>query len=100
MQKKMTGYPSIDKPWLRYYSEAACNAKIEACSVYENIFQNNKDFIDDIALLYFGKKISYKKLFYEIDRIVSALRFYEVKESDNVIICAPAIPEAIYFYWL
>lgn len=97
MQKKMTGYPSIDKPWLRYYSEAACNAKIEACSVYENIFQNNKDFIDDIALLYFGKKISYKKLFYEIDRIVSALRFYEVKESDNVIICAPAIPEAIYF---
>lgn len=99
MQGEMTGFPSIDKPWLKYYSEDACNAKIEDCSVYENIFQNNKDFIDDIALLYFGQKISYKRLFYEIDRIVSALKFYEVKESDNVIICAPAMPKQYIFCW-
>jgi len=24
----MTGYPSIDKPWLEYYSEEAINAKL------------------------------------------------------------------------
>ncbi len=26
-EKKMTVYPSIDKPWLKYYSKAAITAK-------------------------------------------------------------------------
>ena len=26
-EKELTGYPSIDKPWLKYYSEEAINAK-------------------------------------------------------------------------
>lgn len=25
-EKKMTGYPSIDRPWLKYYTEEAINA--------------------------------------------------------------------------
>ncbi len=25
-EKRLTGYPSIDKPWLKYYSEEAINA--------------------------------------------------------------------------
>ena len=31
-----TGYPSIDKPWLKYYSDEAINAKLPNCSMYEN----------------------------------------------------------------
>lgn len=31
-EKKMTGYPSIDKPWLKYYTEEARVLKI--CSNY------------------------------------------------------------------
>lgn len=27
-EKKLTGYPSIDKPWIKYYSEEAINAKL------------------------------------------------------------------------
>ena len=27
-EKKLTGYPSIDKPWMKYYSEEAVNAKL------------------------------------------------------------------------
>lgn len=26
--QNMTGYPSIDKPWLKYYSEEAINAPL------------------------------------------------------------------------
>jgi len=32
-EHKLTGYPSIDKPWLKYYSEAAINAPLPECTV-------------------------------------------------------------------
>ena len=93
---KLTGYPSIDKPWLKYYSEEAINAPLPECTVWENIYKCNKDHLTDTALLYFGKKISYGKLFSEIDKTAKALAYLGVKNGDNVAICMPAVPEAIY----
>ncbi len=92
----LTGYPSIDKPWLKYYSEAAINAPLPERTVWENIYKRNKDHLTDTALLYFGKKISYGKLFSEIDKTAKALAYLGVKNGDNVAICMPAVPEAIY----
>lgn len=92
----LTGYPSIDKPWLKYYSEAAINAPLPECTVWENIYKRNKDHLTDTALLYFGKKISYGKMFSEIDKTAKALAYLGVKNGDNVAICMPAVPEAIY----
>ena len=34
MPQQLTGYPSIDKPWLKYYSEEAINAPLPECSLY------------------------------------------------------------------
>lgn len=92
----MTGYPSIDKPWLKYYSEEAINTSIPKCSIIQNIYNNNLDYLSDIAILYFGKKITYKQLFVEVDKTAKALLSYGVKYGDNVAICMPAIPETIY----
>lgn len=96
MCMNLTGYPSIDKPWLKYYSEEAINTPLPECTVWENIYKRNKDHLTDTALLYFGKKISYGKLFSEIDRTAKALTSLGVKNGDNVAICMPAVPEAIY----
>lgn len=94
--QKLTGYPSIDKPWLKYYSEEAINAPLPERTVWENICERNKNHLTDTALLYFGKKISYGKLFSEIDKTAKALAYLGVKNGDNVAICMPAVPEAIY----
>lgn len=92
----LTGYPSIDKPWLKYYSEDAINAPLPECSIWENVYEHNKTHLSDIALLYFGKKISYQKLFSETDKTARALTRLGVKNGDNVAICMPAMPETIY----
>ena len=42
--KPLTGYPSVDKPWLKYYSEEAINAPLPECSIYEYLYENNKDY--------------------------------------------------------
>ncbi len=76
-----TGYPSIDKPWLKYYSEEAINGKLPECSIYEYMYENNKDFPRDIALNYYGRKISYAELFANIDRTAKALQTVGVKEG-------------------
>lgn len=95
-EKKLTGYPSIDKPWLKYYTDEAMKSTIRKCSVYQNIYDGNCAYPNDIALLYFGKKITYKELFVQIDRTATALISYGVKCGDNVALCMPATPETIY----
>ena len=35
-EKELTGYPSKDKPWLKYYSENKRGFTIPNCSVYES----------------------------------------------------------------
>lgn len=40
-EEKITGYPSIDKPWLKYYTEEAINAPLPECTVYEHVLKNN-----------------------------------------------------------
>ncbi|MBP3782965.1 MAG: hypothetical protein J6I68_06935, partial [Butyrivibrio sp.] len=56
---ELTGYPSIDKPWLKYYSEEAINAKLPECTIFEYMYENNKNYPKDIAINYMGRKITY-----------------------------------------
>ena len=92
----LTGYPSIDKPWLKYYSQEAIDAAAPECSVYHNIYEHNKSYPDDVALLYFGRKITYRQMFDEIEKTEKAFLAQGVKPGDNVALCVPATPEAIY----
>ena len=61
MQQKQTGCPSVDRPWLKYYSKEAVSAPRPEETVYEYLYQHNKDYFTQTALEYFGTKISFKK---------------------------------------
>ena len=95
-EKKLTGYPSIDKPWLKYYTEEAINAPLPECTIYEFMYENNKDYPNDIALLYFNRKITYGELFENIDRTAKAFTAIGVKKGDIVTVAMPSMPEALY----
>lgn len=94
-----TGYPSIDKPWLKYYSEEAINTPLPECTIYEYLWENNKDHLDDTALIYFGRKITYKELFENIDKTARAFFALGVKKGDIVIVCSVNIPETVYVFY-
>lgn len=96
MEKNLTGYPSIDKPWLKYYSEEAINAPLPECTIYEYLMENNRNYPDDIAILYLGRKIKYGELFQQIDRTAAAFSALGVKPGDIVTVALPSIPEALY----
>lgn len=95
-KKKSTGYPSIDKPWLQYYSDKVLNAELPECTVYEYVYQHNVNYLNQTALEYFGIKISYKKLFEQIDLCARALTVNGIKKGSIVNICSSAAPEIVY----
>lgn len=95
-KKELTGYPSIDKPWLKYYSEKTINTHLPECTIYEYLIQNNKDYPSDIAINYLGRKITYKELFENIDKTAAAFMKVGVREKEIVTIALPSIPEALY----
>lgn len=95
-QGGLTGYPSIDRPWLKYYSEKILSKKLSACTVYQNIYENNKENLADTAILYFGHKISYRELFVNVAVCAKALKQIGIKKGDCVTLCTAGTPEAIY----
>ncbi len=95
-EKELTGYPSIDKPWLKYYSEEALRAKVPECSMYDLLYGNNCANTDDIALEYMGSKVTYGGLFGKIEEVAKAFWTWGIRKGDIVAICAVNIPEIIY----
>ena len=98
-EKVLTGYPSIDKPWLKYYSEEAINAPLPEYTIFEYMWENNKDHLDDIAIIYFNRKITYGELFRNIDKTASAFSALGVKQGDVVSFVAITTPEIIYSFY-
>lgn len=94
-----TGYPSIDKPWLKYYSEEAVNAPLPDGTIYEYMLKNNRDFPDDIAIRYFSRRIKYKELFSRIDDCTRALSALGVQPGEIVTVALPSIPEVLYIVY-
>lgn len=96
---KITGYPSIDKPWLKYYSEEAINAPLPEGTIYESLYENNKDYLNDVAMLYFGRGITYRELFENIEKAASAFLSLGVSKGDIVTIQSLLLPQTVYMVY-
>ena len=93
--KKLTGYPSIDKPWLKYYSEEAINAPLPECTLWQYLWENNKEYLFQTAITYYGKDITYACIFDEIKKYVASFVKLGIKKGDYVTIMSMQTPETI-----
>lgn len=98
-KKTLTGYPSIDKPWLKYYSEESINAPLPEKTIYEYLWEQNKSHLEDTALIYFDRKITYKELFENIDNTAKAFEACGVKSGDVIVMTTVTTPEVIYAFY-
>lgn len=99
--KKITGYASIDKPWQKYYSKEAITDSIPELTAYQYMVSQNKDNLSTKAIMYYGKKISYKNYIDMIDETARRLYNLGVTEGEVVTVMSVANPELeILFYAL
>ena len=100
---KITGFASIDKPWLKYYDRLFSEEDIPEMSIYQLALKSNKENMNDIALdlrlskNHFKKslaKMSYGEYFNKIDLSSKASKTFNIKTNDIVPILLPNVPEA------
>lgn len=94
-EKKLTGYPSIDKPWLKHYTEKWSKDLIPQKTVYRNIYDNNINYKNDIAIIFNGFKTSYAKMFEMTDKYAKALKANGIEKGDCVSMCLSYTPEVL-----
>lgn len=99
--KKITGYASIDKPWQKYYSKEAITASIPELTAYQYMVSQNEDNLNTKAIMYYGKKISYKNYIDMIDETARRLYNLGITEGEVVTVMSVANPELeVLFYAL
>ena len=98
-KNKPTGYPSIDRPWDKYYSEEVSNFQFPHKTMYRCMADNNANRLDWIAIDYFDRKITYEEVFREIDKTARALVAIGVKKGDIITIAMPTTPEVVYLLY-
>ena len=98
-EKTMTGYPSVDKPWLKYYTEAQRNAPLPHMTAYEYLKQQNADRLDYLAIDSELGCYTYGELFTQIDATAKALWAMGIKKGKHALAMLPALPhESFLFY--
>ena len=98
---ELTGYPSIDKPWLKYFSNEVINEPLPNCTIYEYLYDNNKDNLNGVAINYYGNRITYNELFKQINSLSNSFLDYGVKPGDVVsLVTLSCIPSVLCLYSL
>ena len=69
------------------------------CTIYKYLWQNNKDHLNDTALNYFDRKITYGEMFVNIKKAAKAFSALGVKEGDIVVMTTVTTPETIYAFY-
>ncbi|MDO4851804.1 MAG: class I adenylate-forming enzyme family protein [Clostridia bacterium] len=98
-QTKLTGYPSIDKPWLKYYSEKDLAIKVPDMSLSQYLRDCNRNNLFLKALSFYGKTYTYQELFENIDRFSRFFQNLGVKENESVALAMPLTPDTVFMMY-
>ncbi len=93
-EKKLTGYPSIDKPWLKYYPQELLSARPTYNSLLERIkmvWQNP----DETIINYYDTEIKVGDFFARVDKVAKSLVAMGVKKGDAIVVSLECVPEYI-----
>lgn len=96
---KLSGYATIDKPWVVNYNQDELGKEIPKRTVFQEVYNNNFSFPKDLALEFFGSKINYSDFFKNVEATAKAFQEYGIKKGDFVTICAAGIPETVYSFY-
>lgn len=91
----LTGLPSQDKPWLKYYDEESLIFEVPNTKIYDAIYNENKNHLDDVAFEYYGANITYREMFDKIELLAKSFKEIGIKENDIVTMGMLTTPDAI-----
>lgn len=97
--RKLTGYASIDRPWEKFYSREALEAKIPEMTAYQYMCSENQDNLDAYAIEYYGTKITFDSFIKKVDSACNKFYSLGVRKGDIVTIMSLTNPELIIAFY-
>lgn len=94
MEKELTGYPHIDKPWLKYYDEKIINTKEPETNLTNYLKEKTKENRSLLAHTYYKNNMTFDELFDKVDTASKILTDLGVKKNDIILNLLPNIPES------
>lgn len=95
MNQQVTGKPSIDKPWMKYYPPQLIQGlTIPAQTVYEYLMERCPGD-DVVAIHYYGRDIRWRELKEQVDLAARSLRAMDLARETGTVFLR-ACPEFIY----
>lgn len=89
-------YPSIDKPWMKHLSKRAKGLQVPEGTMFDQIYENNKDYPNELALKYMDIQVTFAEMWEHIEEVVKALNALGVREGEIITIAMPNTPEFVY----
>jgi long-chain acyl-CoA synthetase len=88
------------RPWLKFYlKEVPPDVDIPEKSVVETFDEATDKWKDRTAIIFYGKKISYRELRDQVDRLATALHDLGIKKGDRVALLLLNTPQFIIAYF-
>lgn len=96
LQSQLTGYPSIDKPWLKYYKDGAEEAATnipEGKTVWDVIEEKLLQYKDIPTIEYFGRVISRPEFIDMVYTWARAFKAFGIEEDEVIPYYGPFFPD-------
>lgn len=99
MEHNMTGYPSIDKPWLAYYPRELFAERKHYNKIIDYIRDVWNGYDEDTMLHYYGSDVSAGDFFCNVDNAARSLKALGLEKGDTIICNLDSVPEFIYLFF-
>ncbi|MDD7372130.1 MAG: class I adenylate-forming enzyme family protein [Firmicutes bacterium] len=91
----LTGKPSVDRPWMKFYPPQVANMEIPQCTLTEYL-KNCCPGSDIAAMHYYGADIIWSTIFEKAEAAARSLRALGFGENDQIPVFLSSVPEFIY----
>jgi len=90
---------NVEQDWKTSFGRDVSSIEYPDCSLHELVYETVLKYPNYKALKYFGKEVTFKEFYTEIEDIAKSLKAIGVKKGDRITICMPNMPEAISFFY-
>jgi len=93
-------YVPDDRPWFKYYPEGIPHhLDYPEVPLYQFLDDSAEKYPDKVALIFYGKEITYKELKELSDRFASALQNLGIQKGDRVAFLLPNCPQFVIGFY-
>ena len=90
----------MDRPWLKfYYTGVPTEVEVPLKSVSEMFEEATEKWKNKVAIIFYGRKISYRELKEKVDRFATALSNLGIKKGDRVAMLLLNSPEHVISFY-